>query len=98
VSRQPVPESRRADHATDWQVTVLGGRSRLLGNGLVPGYRDEARTRRQPNLAHQAGRHLFSVGAAWDPSHVDFAQFAQGRRPGAGDIPVGSLPWGVLIR
>jgi outer membrane receptor protein involved in Fe transport len=26
---------------TDWQLTLLGGRSRLLGNGLVPGYRDE---------------------------------------------------------
>jgi outer membrane receptor protein involved in Fe transport len=26
---------------SDWQLTLLGGRSRLLGNGLVPGYRDE---------------------------------------------------------
>ena len=26
---------------TDWQLSLLGGRSRLLGNGLVPGYREE---------------------------------------------------------
>jgi len=27
---------------TDWQLTLLGGRSRMLGNGLVPSYRLEA--------------------------------------------------------
>jgi outer membrane receptor protein involved in Fe transport len=31
----------REGERTDWQFTLLGGRSRLLGNGLVPGYRDE---------------------------------------------------------
>jgi outer membrane receptor protein involved in Fe transport len=39
----------RAHAATDWQFTLLGGRSRLLGNGLVPGYRDED-GERQPGL------------------------------------------------
>lgn len=31
----------REGRATDWQFTLLGGRSRMLGNGLAPGYRDE---------------------------------------------------------
>lgn len=31
----------REGRDTDWQVTLLGGRSRMLGNGLVPSYRDE---------------------------------------------------------
>jgi len=29
----------RAQGATDWSVSLLGGRSRLLGNGLLPSYR-----------------------------------------------------------
>ncbi|THC39247.1 TonB-dependent receptor [Massilia sp. Mn16-1_5] len=31
----------QAGERTDWQWTLLGGRSRLLGNGLLPSYRDE---------------------------------------------------------
>lgn len=31
----------REGRDTDWQVTLLGGRSRMLGNGLVPSYRME---------------------------------------------------------
>jgi outer membrane receptor protein involved in Fe transport len=34
---------------TDWQLTLLGGRSRLLGNGLLPSYRDEE-GEREPGL------------------------------------------------
>jgi outer membrane receptor protein involved in Fe transport len=34
---------------TDWQLTLLGGRSRLLGNGLLPSYRDED-GEREPGL------------------------------------------------
>ncbi len=35
----------RSGQATDWQITVLGGRSSLLGNGLLPDglYRDKRR-------------------------------------------------------
>lgn len=31
----------REGERTDWQITLLGGRSRMLGNGLVPSYRDQ---------------------------------------------------------
>ncbi|KQQ92422.1 TonB-dependent receptor [Massilia sp. Leaf139] len=44
---------------TDWQATFLGGRSRMLGNGLVPSYRDEA-GERVPSLYENDRRAVYT--------------------------------------
>jgi outer membrane receptor protein involved in Fe transport len=49
----------QAGERTDWQLTLLGGRSRLLGNGLVPGYRD-ADGERVPGLYEADRRAVYT--------------------------------------
>ncbi|MFC5513386.1 TonB-dependent receptor [Massilia jejuensis] len=49
----------REGERTDWQVTLLGGRSRLLGNGLLPSYRDEDGAR-APGLYEEDRRAVYT--------------------------------------
>jgi hypothetical protein len=49
----------REGRDTDWQVTLLGGRSRMLGNGLVPSYRDDD-GEREPGLYEADRRAVYT--------------------------------------